>query len=340
MNEAPATLTSQRLSEMAYGYKQAGVLLAALELEVFTRINEGRDTISTLAEALSVDPNRVDALVTSLLALKLVERDGERLCNAADVQRYLVRGSKGYFGDGLLHTAKNGFASFVDLARHFRPRLSRYEAIARDPRAAREMTTAGFNYSLGSARRLARDFDFSKHSVLLDVGGGSGVYSITACQAYPSLRAIVFDFPVICAVADEFIERAGLRDRVRTSPGNFLVDPLPKGADTALLSGNLQAYGREDAARAIRRIFDALEPGGTLNVVDYMLDADRDGPLEPAFMNLSSALAEVEGDRGRVHSGAEVAEYMRAAGFIDPEVFEFQPGILGRVCGGKPAAPR
>jgi hypothetical protein len=329
-------MTSQRLSEMAYAYKQAGVLLAALDLDLFTKIERGSDTVDALAEVLEVDPGRVDALVVSLLALQLVERDGGHLRNAADVQRYFVRDSKAYFGDGLLHTARNGYASFGDLARHFRPRLSRYAAVARDPRAAREMTVAGFNYSLGSARRLARQYDFSRHSLLMDVGGGSGVYSITACQAFPSLRAVVFDFPVICAVTEEFIEQAGLRDRVRTVTGNFLSDPLPVGADTALLSGNLQAYGSGDAAQVIRRIFEALEPGGTLNVIDYMLDAGRDGPLEPAFMNLSSALAEVEGDRGRVHSGAEVAGYMQAAGFVDTQVFEFQAGILGRVCGRKP----
>lgn len=336
MQDGAQRLSSRRLSEMAYGYKQAGVLLAAVELDVFSKVFEGHNTPDALAAALDADPGRVDALATALLALRLLERDGDRLRNAPDVERYFVRSSSAYFGDGLLHTAKNSYASFGDLARHFRPRRGRYEAISSDPRAAREMTVAGYNYSLGSARRLAREFDFSSHSLLLDVGGGSGVYSIAACQAHPSLRAIVLDFPVICSVTDEFIRQAGLQDRIRTSTGNFLTDPLPAGADTALLSGNLQAYGVRDAEHIIQRIFKALEPGGTLNVIDYMLDADRDGPLEPAFMNLTGSLAEVAGDRGRVHSGAEVAGYMRKAGFVDPEIFEFQAGILGRVRARKP----
>lgn len=321
---------------MAYAYKNAGVLLAALELDIFSKISAGQKTATSLAETLGVDEGKTDALLTALLALDLVQADGPTVRNAPDVERYLVKSSNAYFGDGLLHTAQNGYAAFGDLARHFRPRKSRYETISSDPKAAREMTVAGFNYSLGSARRLTREFDFTQHSLLLDVGGGSGVYSITACQAAPALQAIVFDFPVICAITQEFIQKAGLQDRIRTATGHFLRDPLPTGADTALLSGNLQAYGTRDAALVIKRIFDVLQPGGTLNVIDYMLDAGRDGPLEPAFMNLSGALAEVEGDRGRVHSGEEVAGYMRAAGFEDPRVFEFQAGILGRVLSRKP----
>jgi len=328
--------SSRRLSEMAYAYKNAGVLLAGLELDIFSRVSGGADSVAALSAALGVDEGRTDALVTALLAVDLLERDGDRIRNAADVERYFVRTSRAFFGDGLLHTAKNGYAAFADLARHYKPRRRRYEGISDDPRAAREMTVAGFNYSLGSARRLTREYDFTRHSLLLDVGGGSGVYSITACEAAPELGAIVFDFPVICTVAEEFIARAGLAERIRTATGNFLADPLPAGADTALLSGNLQAYGAEDAASVIRRIFDALEPGGTLNVIDYMLDAGRDGPLEPAFMNLTGALAEVDGERGRVHSGEEVAGYMREAGFVEPQIFEFQAGILGRVLARKP----
>lgn len=335
--EGAPRLTSQRVQEMAYAFKQAGVLIGAIELGLFTEIAGGATTLPDIARALDMDEDRAERLLTTCVALGLLTKEGGRFANAPDVDRYLVRGRSGYFGEGLVNTAKGAYDSFKNVAAALRPPRKAYERTARDARAAREMTEAGYNYSIGAARRLAREWDLKGRRLLLDLGGGSGAYSIALVEANPQLHAIVLDYPTITVVAREFIDRAGLSDRISTHDADFSRDPPPGGADCILLSGNLQAYDAAEAAAIIARAAQVLAPGGVFTVSDYMLDDDRAGPLEPAFMNLGAVLGGPARRPGRVHSYAEVKEYMKRAGLV-PEVAKvFIPGVLGRVSARKPS---
>ena len=62
---------------------------------------------------------------------------------------------------------------------------------------------------------------------LLDVGGGSGTYTIAFLEASPEMSATLFDLPEVVEMARERITEAGLLDRVTITPGNFHADPLP-----------------------------------------------------------------------------------------------------------------
>ena len=56
-------------------------------------------------------------------------------------------------------------------------------------------SSAQHSGSLGPARLLAKRLDLKDRRKLLDVGGGSGAYSIALCAANPRLSATILDFP-------------------------------------------------------------------------------------------------------------------------------------------------
>jgi tRNA1(Val) A37 N6-methylase TrmN6 len=70
-----------------------------------------------------------------------------------------------------------------------------------DPEEADAFTRAQHAGSMGPAVMLARTFDLAGAKRLLDVGGGSGAFSIALCQRNPELRATVLDFPNVIDVA-------------------------------------------------------------------------------------------------------------------------------------------
>jgi len=209
-----------------------------------------------------------------------------------------------------------------------------YYLMASDPQAARAFTVAGYNASISAGHKLAREFDFSPYSLFLDLGGGSGCYSIAAAMRYSHLRAIVFDQPNVIRVAEEFIGQAGLSDRVKTHAGDFFKDEFPRGADLVAYITPLQSYEAEDVQFLIKKAFDAVEPGGGIIIIDYMLKDDKTGPLDPAFYHLAARFSQA--NPGRVNSGVEFCEYLGKAGFVDMEVSQFLPGVLGRVTARKP----
>jgi SAM-dependent methyltransferase len=333
---AEEKLDTRRLNDMGLAFMHAGTLLAAVEVGLFDALGQGPLGADELAARLDLPVERVEKLVTACAALDLVERRGGGISNAPDVDRFLVRGKPTYFGDYLVHFGKGSFAGWAKVAEHLRSteRSSRrYYDLTADAKEARSLTESGYTGSQGTARRMVRRYDFSRFHHLLDLGGGSGVYSIEACRANPELRATVFDAEHVTAVTREFIDKAGLSERIDTLAGDFTRDPLPQGADVVLLCGNLHAYETDVAKRVIQKAFDVLPPGGGMILCDYMINAERTGPPVSAFLSLS---LNFRGGGGKVHDANEFRAYLEDAGFKVEKVEEFVPGSLGWATAAKP----
>jgi len=328
-------LTTQRINEMAFSFKNAGTLIAALELGLFTAVSEGPTDPVEAAKKTGMPVESAKRLLIACSALKLLDRRGERYVNSPDVDKYLVRGRPTYFGDYLIYQVKNDYDRWKNIASSLKPIKRRYHAMAADPQAARAFTVAGYNSSISVAHKLAKEFDFSPYSLLLDLGGGSGCYSIAAAQRYPHLRAIVFDQLNVVAVAQEFIDQGGVSDRVTTLPGDFFDNEFPRGADLVAYITPLQAYGPDDVQYLINKAYDAVDSNGGILILDYMMNEDKTGPIDSVFRHLGGLLR--PSDPGYVNDVTEFYEYLRKAGFVDIETREnFIPGSVGMVFGRKP----
>jgi hypothetical protein len=336
MAAEPGRVDSVRLQDLAYAHRQSAVLLSALELGLFTQISRGVRTLSALAEVLDITETNAERLLTACAALGLVVREEGGYANAADVDRFLVEDRKGYAGPWLLaaRAERERWGRLSEaLRRKDPPRvLGMYESFTIEQ--ARALHEATYSVGMGAGRRFVRQCDLSGRRQILDLGGGSGCYSICAANAHPGLRAIVFDLPSVAAVAEEFIAKHGLSDRIRAMGGDFISDALPRGADVVIMASNLPQYAPELIRRVVAKAHDALVSGGEMHLVGEMLRPERDGPLGPALWGLAEALGH---STGVAHSESEVVEYLEGAGFVDVSVNEFVPGSLTRVTGYKEA---
>ncbi len=324
-----------RLQRLARAYRESATLMAAVELGLFTRVAAGEDTADRLATALAMSPLNVERLVTACVALGLLVHDGERLRNAPDVKRFLVEGRPEYAGPWVLFT-KPDWQEWGRLADHLRrleppSTLGKYSDFTVD--AARRYHQATYSIGMGAARRFIRQVDLSRRRRLLDLGGGSGCYCIGAAQAHPSLTAVVLDLPPVVEVAREFIAAHGLSDRVSATACDFTRDPLPEGADVAVMASNLPLYSPEIIRRVLARAHAALAPGGEMHLIGEMLAADLSGPVDPALWGLSEAMAN---STGLAHSVVNCVDYLEHGGFTGVAAHEFVPGVLVRVSGTKP----
>lgn len=330
---AGEAIDTTRLQALARAYQQSAALHAAVELGVFTAIARGADTIPALAGRLDLSPRQAERLLTALAAMGLLCKTGARYANAPDVQRYLVEGVPRYAGPWILFT-KPRWNDWGRLAEKLREktekRLGGYENFTVED--ARRYHAATASIGMGAARRFVREVNLAGRKRLLDLGGGSGAYSIVATAAFPGLKATVFDLPPVAAVAREFIAAHGAADRVAAMAGDFTRDPLPP-ADIVLMASNLPQYAPEIIAEVIAKAFGALAPGGEMHLIGEALDDDRAGPLDPALWGLAEA---IEGSTGVAHSVADCRRFFSEAGFVDVEARPFIPGILTRISGRKP----
>lgn len=326
-------IDSVRLQNIAQAYGQSAALMSAVELGLFTAVSKGADTVARIADALDIHPVNAERLVTMLTAMDLLRRTGGRYANAEDVERFLVEGSARYAGPWMLFT-KPEWNDWGRLTEHLRAKdlkvLGPIEGFTEE--AARAYHTSTFSIGLGAGRRFARQVDLSRRRRIMDVGGGSGAYCIAAVGAYPHLTAVVLDLPPVVPVAREFIARHELEGKIEARGCDFTRDPFPTDCDVAIMASNLPMYGPDVIGQVVRKVFDALLPGGEFHLIGETLSDDRTGPIGPAYWGLGQAIDET---MGVAHSEADCIGYFKAAGFSDVAATPFVEGSLSRVHGVK-----
>ncbi len=303
--------TTVRLQRMVRAYRESAALMAGVELGLFSRIAEGHNTEESLSKAMGVTALHGERIIVACVGLGLVERDGDRLKNAQDVERFLVQGQPGYAGEWMLFTKPDwnewGRLSEI-LQNQTPPRADNVKVSEFTVEDARRYHRATYSIGRGAGRLFLRQVDLSGKKHMIDIGGGSGAYCIEAAKLYPELKASVLDLASVAEVAREFIAENGVSDRVEALACDF----------------------NEDAV--VKKTYDALAPGGEFHLVGEALDADRSGPADAALWGLSEAI--VNGT-GLAHSTADVEGYFAAAGFQDIQTSPFVEGVLQRTSGRK-----
>lgn len=325
-----------RLQGLSRAFITSASLFAAIDLELFTAIAAGDNTVERFAKRVGIAEVNADRLMAMCAAAGLVRWVDGHVENAEDVERYLVKGKASYAGPWLtfVRPAWKRWGELTEnLKRQEPPTVIGSFDAAMTVDSARRYHEATASVGFGSGRRFSRHVDLGNRRRIMDLGGGSGAYSIVAVQENPGLKAVVFDLPPVVEVTQEFIAKHGVGDRVSTMGGDFTKNDLPEGCDVAIMASNLPQYNREIVQAVVAKAFQALEPGGEMHLIGEMLDDDRTGPLDAAIWGLYEVFAN---STGMAHTRSECASYFKNAGFVDVEVNDFIPGILVRVTGLKP----
>jgi SAM-dependent methyltransferase len=168
-------------------------------------------------------------------------------------------------------------------------------------------------------------------SRMLDLGGGSGAYSIAFARANPAMKAEVFDTQGVLPLTEEYIRKAGLEARVTTHCGDLRTDGFGHGYDLVFLSAIAHMFSPEENRGLLRRGFDALESKGKLVLQDFILEPGKTAPRFGALFSLNM-LVNTEG--GASYSEAEYESWLREAGFIEVAHVTL-PGLTGLMIGTK-----
>jgi SAM-dependent methyltransferase len=184
------------------------------------------------------------------------------------------------------------------------------------------LMTSNHGGRLTQGEEVALLYDFSRHHLLLDVGGATGGFCTAIRKSNPHLRCIVFDLPEVREVAEKYLADAGDSEHVSFVEGNFF-NELPKGADVALVSQIIHHWTQEDGVLILRRVHEALEPGGTLVVKEIFMNDDWTGPVGGVFE--AFILLGQEGKSGWQPTYGDMEGLIKEAGFLD---LQRRPGLI------------
>jgi ubiquinone/menaquinone biosynthesis C-methylase UbiE len=332
---APEPLHSVReISGIAYGFMASKVLFTALDLDVFSRLAAGPRRLDDLASEMRLASSRLEIFLGACVSLGLLVQEDAGYANAPASQTYLVRTAPSYFGDYYRYQIdRQIYPAFERLAGALQGERAEFYRLMEDPEEARSFSRGQHAGSLGPAAVLAKAVDLDGRHRLLDVGGGSGAFSITLCQRHAKLRATIIDLPGVRATAEAYIRDADVADRVTFISGNALTTPWPDGQDVVLLSYLLSAVSGRDIDPLLALAHTALVPGGMLLLHDFMVEDDGAGPSTAALWLVNALL--IDPDVARL-SPRFLEHRARAHGFDDVRHVEVIPGITRALIAARP----
>ncbi|MEV6527163.1 methyltransferase [Longispora sp. NPDC051575] len=322
--EESSTLTPAPLLELTTGFWRFKTLAAAVELGLFATLSRrGTADTAEIAADLGLLPRPVRGLLSSCVALGLLDRRDGRYRNSELAERFLVPGRPHYFGGFVEYSDKHAYPAWHRLQEALRDdRPTTWDSgaqatpfVTTDPAILAGFWEAMFTISAFTADALADAYDFTAHTRLLDVGGGTGPFPVGLCRRYPHLRATVLDLPHITRMTRQRMVDLGMSDVVAAHDGDFLADPeLPAGHDVILLSMILHDWGPDTGRELLAKCHAALPPGGAVIICELVLDDDESGPAPAALMGLNML---VETRAGFNYTYAEYRDWLLGAGFVD-----------------------
>ncbi len=331
---------AEEVSDIAFGFMGSKALFAALHHNVFTCLSGNPMTVEAAANATNLHPQRVRTLLTALASLRLVTVKDGTFSNSPAAESFLVKGAKYDFGDYLrlqVDRQMYGLLDQIELALSDDlpdDATASYADWFSDPDAARLYSASQHAGSLGPALGLSKAVDLSTSKTLLDVGGGTGAFAITLCQAFPGLSATIVDFPNVAAIGAEYVDDADLTDRIAYVPGNALETEWPRDQNVVLMSYLFSGVPGERHDEMIARAYDHLAPNGRLLIHDFVVSADRTGPKLAALWQLQHTAFT---PHARSLDDASLTSALSDAGFADVSIEPMIPGMTMLAQGNKPS---
>ncbi len=298
-----------------YSFVESALLTAAFELNVFEALGGESKSVPTIAAEIKADERALELLLNALASLNLISKTGIGF-QLSEAGKYIfLKQSEKYIGDIVRHQKlmTQSFLELSETVRTGKPLV--FSAGGLESQSAewmRDFTCAMHNTAVGHAETLARKLDLKGAKTLIDIGGGSGAFSIYFLKQNPGLMATIYDLPTTLQTTREFVEKYGMTERVQYHAGNFEQDGIQGKYDIAFLSHIIHGTGAGKNEILFKKIFDALNPGGRLIIQDFFLNEDKISPQFSALFALNMLL-HTEG--GQTYTFGEVENWARKAGF-------------------------
>jgi SAM-dependent methyltransferase len=303
-------ITYAELMRLANAFSDSETLLAANDLDVFTAIGTSGRTAGEVCRRCKADPEGMFLLLNALVGLGLLTLRKGRYYNTLLARRHLDRRSPEAISNllWLLGHHWKDWTDIPDAVRHGRPG---WDPITETPEFRRRFSLAMHERSFMLAAPTVATLRLPpKARRFLDLGGGPGSYAIALANRYPRVHGVVLDQTV--TVARQLIRRHRLQHRLLARQGSLFTADLGSGYDAVLLSNVIHAINERENRTLLKRVRDALCPGGKVFIVEFFLD---DSLTRPAKASVFSVMMYKFTATGRCYGWREAEGWLKELGF-------------------------
>ncbi len=324
MSSAAPSVTPERIMQFLWAFALPLAVEAAIHHRVFDVLAKRPLTLDELAQATGASKRGLAAIANLLVGLALLTRDDDgRYALTPESDAFLVSHNPSFLGGIFRHVSAQLLPNWLDLSDIVgtgKPAMAVNAAAEGAPFFA-ELVEDILPMSFPSARMLADALHLAQTTgpiSVLDLASGSGVWGIALAQASPHVTVRAIDWPDVLPVTRRLAERFGVGERFTTVAGDLLKADFGSSHQVATLGHILHSEGVERSRALLRRTHAALVPGGTIAIAEFLVDADRRGPMSGLIFAVNML---VNTESGNTYSFDEIAGWLTEAGFINPRQF-------------------
>jgi ubiquinone/menaquinone biosynthesis C-methylase UbiE len=322
--------TPQLFFQTANAYQRTEALKAAIELEVFTAIGEGKSTVIEIAERSSASERGMRILCDFLCLMGFLTKDGRSYRLTPESALFLDKRSSAYVGNSLEFLLSpmltDGFKDLAGAVRKGGTVASEEGTIAPYHPIWVKFACAMTGMMAMPAQLMANlvDEKADRKLKVLDIAAGHGLYGIAFANRNPQTEVVAVDWPNVLEVARENAGKAGIGDRYQTIAGSAFDVDYGTGYDLVLLTNFLHHFDPATCERLLRKVHTALTDGGRAVILEFVPNEDRISPPETAAFGIVMLGSTPAGD---AYTFKELERMCSAAGFARSEIHQLPPSI-------------
>lgn len=309
-------------------YQRTEALRAAIELDIFTAIAEGKATVPDIARHCGAAERGIRILCDYLCIMGFLGKNEVSYTLTPDSAYFLDKRSPTYLG-GMME-----FVLSPELAAGFKDLTA---AVKKGGTVIPDEGMVGpenpiwvkFARAMGvmmsmPALMIAQMVDQKANQKIkiLDVAAGHGLFGIAFARRNRQAEVVAVDWPNVLEVATENATRAGVSNRYSTLPGSAFNVDYGTGYDIVLLTNFLHHFDPPTCETIFRKVHAALADGGRAVTLEFVPNDDRISPPEAAGFSLMMLGSTPSGD---AYTFRELEQMAANAGFARSEIFPLPP---------------
>ncbi|MGA1977866.1 MAG: methyltransferase [Bacteroidales bacterium] len=317
-------MNQNNIRELAASFQRSRILLSSVELDIFTNIEDSGTTDKQVADKLHLDERACERLLNALAAMGFLTKQNGKFFNTSESFTFLSK--KGIEFMGSLMHLNHLWKTWSNLTQVVQTGKSAHpaEINARGDDWLTAFITAMHERAKKQAPQQLANIDLSGIRSVLDVGGGSGAFSMEFVSRKPEIEATVFDLPAVMPVTRQFIEKEGFSGKLKVHAGDYTTDELPQGFDLVFLSAVIHSNSLKTNRDLVIKCFNSLNRNGKVIIQDWIMSNDRTRPLPGAVFAINMLVGTEGGD---CFTEQEVREMLSTAGFKGISRMEFESGL-------------
>jgi ubiquinone/menaquinone biosynthesis C-methylase UbiE len=322
--------TPQLFFQTINAYQQTEGLKAAIELETFTAIGEGKTTAPEIAKRCRTSERGMRILCDFLCIIGFLSKDGKSYSLTPDSAMFLDKHSPAYLGGVtefmLSPMLTDPFKNFTEAVRKGGTTMPEGGTVSHDNPIWVKFARAMAPMMALPAQLTAKlvDSTADRKLKILDIAAGHGLYGLAFAKNNPQASIIALDWPKVLEVAKENARNAGVADRYSTIEGSAFDVDYGTNYDLILLTNFLHHFDPPTNEALLRKVHTALAEGGRAITLEFVPNEDRISPPDAAAFSVMMLGTTPAGD---AYTFPELERMFANAGFAGSEMHELPPTI-------------